>query len=517
MELQQGTLPWLLKHELRLWWRDFSGKWIIIGVVAFFGIFIASMLVLWLSLSAMFERIRQLTFSGSLPDALLWTAGGIFVFLFTLSLLSATNQSLSMMFERSDLDLLISSPVSTKTVLASRLLRLAIGSFLGICLLVVPLTLVAIPLGFIRILGSYPALFAMCIITSSLGILINIGLVQLLGARTARTVSQFIGYLFSIIFFLLSQSSTLFQEQSQAALDWWHQVTMSNGFFHSQSWIWLPAKAIFFDFPSLILLITSSALMLWLTVEVSHLAFVDGTQQSLTTKKNQPQSTKKIHFRSNFNWIFLLKEWQSIIRNPYILSRLLYAIIAFVPLMILTFQKSNAQSTDGILAILSTGIPFAGATFTSTLGAICFSAEEAPELLKSSPVPSNYLRWLKLLAVLIPAWVISSPLFVILVFRDGAWFSTGMVFLLATTCHALFSLWSSRPVPISSLFSGKQVPSGDYGLSVLQFLSYMVLAGLALSVFRENLLLILIFLTIELVLMLGAYWRSRSIGTSLGF
>jgi ABC-2 type transport system permease protein len=517
LKLQQGTLPWLLQHDLRLWWRNFSGKWIIVGIMAFFGISVALMLVLWLSLLAMSDRVRQLMFSGSLPDGLLWTAGGIFISLFTFSLLSATNQSLSMMFERSDLDLLISSPVSTKTVLASRLLGLAIGNFLGICLVIVPLTLVTIPFGLFRLLGIYPALFAMCIITSSLAILINLALVQLLGARTARTVSQLIGYLLSIGFFLLSQTSTLFPEQSQAALTWWHQATLPTGFFHSQSWIWLPARAIFADFRSLTLLITSSGLMLWLTVEVSHLAFVKGTQQSLTTKKNQSQSTKKIHFRTNFNWIFLLKEWRSIIRNPYILSRLLYAIIAFVPLMILTFQKGNAQSTDGILAILSTGIPLAGATFTATLGVICFSAEEAPELLKSSPVPSNHLRWLKLLAVLIPGWLISSPLFVILVFRGGAWFSTGIVFLLATTCHALLSLWSSRPIPLNSLFSNKQGTTGDYGLFMLQFISYVVLLGLAVGVSQANLLLILIFSIVELAVMLGAYGRSRSIGTALGF
>jgi ABC-2 type transport system permease protein len=517
MKFQQGTLPWLLQHELRLWWRNFSGKWIIIGVMALFGILTTLMVTVWLSLTTISDRIRHLMFSGPIPDVLLWAAGGTCLFLFTVSLLSAINQSLAMMFERSDLDLLISSPVSTKTVLTSRLLGLAIENFLGSCLFIVPLTLIATLLGFIRLLGIYLALFAICTITSSLAILINLTLVKLLGARNARIISQFIGYIVSIGFFLLSQSSTLFTEQFQAASVWWGQATRPNYFFHSQSWIWLPAKAIFSDFPSLMFIIISSALMLWLTVEISHFAFVKGTQQSLTTKKNQPQSNKKARFQNNFNWVFLLKEWRSIIRNPYILSRLLYAIIAFVPLMILTFQKNNDQSTDRILAILAMGIPLVGATFTSTLGPICFSAEEAPDLLKSSPLPSNHLRWLKLLAVLIPGWLIAAPLFVILVLRGGAWFSTGMIFLLATTCHAILSLWSSQPIPLGSLFSSKKGTTGDYGLFILQGISYMVVFGLALATAQENLILMLIFLIIELVIMLSAYARSRSIGTSLGF
>jgi ABC-2 type transport system permease protein len=517
MNFQQGTLPWFLQHELRLWWRNFSGKWIVIGTMALFGIFMAVMLTLWLSFAAISDRIRQLMFFESIPDGLLWAAGGVCLLLFTFSLLSATHQTLSMMFERSDLDLLISSPISTKTVLTSRLLGLAIENFLGICLFFVPLTIVIVPLGFIRLLGIYPALFAICIITSSLAILINLALVKLLGARNARIVSQFMGYILSIVFFLLSQSATLFEKQLQAALVWWNQATLPNGFFHSQGWIWLPAKAIFSDFPSLTLLLISSAAILWLTVQVSHLAFVKGTQQSLTTKKNHPQSNQKIRFKTNSNWIFLLKEWRSIIRNPYILSRLLYTIIAYIPLLILVFQRSNAQSADRILATLSTGIPLFGATFSSTLGAICFSAEEAPDLLKSSPVPSNHLRWLKLLAVLIPGWLIASPLFIILVFRGGAWFSSGVVFLLATICHAILSLWSSRPIPLSSLFSGKKGMIEDYGLLILQLLSLMVFFVLALVVSQGNLLLTLIFLIIELFIMLGAYARSRSIGTSLGF
>jgi ABC-2 type transport system permease protein len=516
LKFQQGTLSWLLQHELQLWWRGFSGKWIVIGAVAFMGIVVAVMSILWLSLSSIDGRIRQGIFSGSLPDGLLWMAGGVFVLLFGLSLISATNQSLAMMFEQGDLDLLVSSPVSMRTVLASRLLVLAIENFLGICTLIVLPSLIAIALGFIRILGSYPALLAMCLVTSGLGMLINIGLVRLLGARTARMVSQFIGYIFSVGFFLLSQSATLFRVQFQAALAWWHQATMPDGCFYSQSWIWLPAKAMFADLPSLTLLIAGSALTLWLTVEVSHQAFMQGTQQSLTTPNKRLTSTERIHFGTNFNWIFLLKEWKSIVRSPYILSQLLYAIIAFIPLAILTFQKSNTQSIDGILTILAMGLPVAGATFTSTLGAVCFSAEEAPELLKSSPVASYHLRRLKLLAVLIPGWVISFPLFLMLIIKGGDWFSTGIVFMLATICHTLFSLWSSRPIPLASLFS-KQQGSGDYGLLILQSISFVVLVGLAVGVAQKNWLSIGIFFTTELILVVAAYWRSREIGTSLGF
>lgn len=517
MKFQQGTLPWLLKHELRLWWRGFSGKWIVIGTMGFFGILVTLTLVLWLSLAAMSDRIRQQIFAGSPPDSLLWTAGGLFVFLFVFSLLSSINRSLAMMFDRSDLDLQISSPVSTKTVLASQLLGVAIENFLGISGLILLPSFLAICLGFIQILASYPALFATCIITSSLGILINLTLVKLLGASLARTAAQFIGYVLSIGIFLLSQSSTLFQAQSQAALAWWSQATLPKMFFHSQSWIWIPARAILADLPALILLVAGSALVFWLTVEIAHRAFIAGIKQSLTTQRSQSRSTKKVNFNNNFNWLFLIKEWRSIARNPYVLSRLLYAIIGFIPLIVLTFQKSFDRPADGILTVLSIGLPVVGATFTSTLGTICFSAEESPDLLRSAPMPSSHLRWLKLLAVIIPSWAIASPLFITLFIKNGAWFSTGIVFFLATACHALLSLWSSRPIALDRLFSNQQGTEGDYGLVILQTLSYMVFVGLALSANKGDLFLTLVLLTIELILMTSAYWRSRSIGTSLGF
>ncbi|MEB3211943.1 MAG: hypothetical protein VKL39_11340, partial [Leptolyngbyaceae bacterium] len=61
-----GTLPWLLTHELRLWWRDLKAKWflLIIGIIS--GIAILTITLSWFLISVVGEQ-SLLTIPDPLP------------------------------------------------------------------------------------------------------------------------------------------------------------------------------------------------------------------------------------------------------------------------------------------------------------------------------------------------------------------------------------------------------------------------------------------------------------------
>ena len=128
------------------------------------------------------------------------------------------------------------------------------------------------------------------------------------------------------------------------------------------------------------------------------------------------------------------------------------------------------------------------------------------------------LRRFKLMAVLIPTWLLVSPLFVILILRGEPWLPALAVFLGATVCSAFLGLWNAQPISIAGLIKRqRQKISKDSVLAVLQFISFFVWMFLGFQMSQGNLIAILSSIGLITILMLIAYQRSRVLGSSLGF
>lgn len=108
--MQVGTLPWLLRHELRLWWRELSAErstriWLVVLVVAA----LALVVFLWNILAS----IRQTLKASTLPEAAIWIAVAIWFVGFFYTFYQAVEQSIVALFDRGDLDSCSSAPPST--------------------------------------------------------------------------------------------------------------------------------------------------------------------------------------------------------------------------------------------------------------------------------------------------------------------------------------------------------------------------------------------------------------------
>jgi len=115
--MQVGSLPWLLRHELRLWWRDRTSKpgvagWAIALGILFTGLF----LQLWMVLST----VRTLLPPANLAQLGFWMATGLWVVGFCYAFIQSIRQSIIALFDRGDLDLLISSWLTDKTIQEDR-------------------------------------------------------------------------------------------------------------------------------------------------------------------------------------------------------------------------------------------------------------------------------------------------------------------------------------------------------------------------------------------------------------
>lgn len=533
-QFRPGSLLWLIVHECRLWWRDLQAKWFLYIVGGLLTVATLLLAGVWLSMISAGE-LPPARIPSPPPPLALRIAGGVWVFLFIYAFIQSMQHSLTALFDRGDLDLLVSSPIPSKTVFASRLLSVAVEVFLGFLLLVLPATLLIIAAGAFQLLGIYPALVGLCLTTASLSMLLALGLVKLVGARRARTLAQVLTMAIAGAFFVSMQLLNLNARDSLS------QPNGSAGLFEGaadglslspESWLWFPVRTLFMDVPSVIATLVISGGLVWLTIETLNGQFIQGTQQSTTVSisRRSPalqtatrrRSSQAMAFNQGLTRVFLMKEWRVIKRSPYLISRTLISMVFLIPLMLLVVQDSSrlSGSPAGLDLGIVTGValPSAGAFLTSSLAVICIAGEEAPDLLKSAPISGQRVRVLKLSAILIPVWSVLA-LFFVIVLMQGVNILPGLLLtLLATSCTALVRLWNAKPISLAAMMMRQRENAfNDTILIVLENALFFLWIVLGAQIHQGNEIAVLILLGIVLAIMAISYWRSRALGSSLGF
>lgn len=528
--MKVASLLWLLGYELRLWWREVRSKpgmmaWSIGLGVLFAGAF----LLLWLALASVREvmsparwqdpEVQSYLAAQGLPELAFWTAViGWLVGLFY-AFIQAMQQSAYALFDRGDLDLLVSSPISSKVIFASRLLSVALRIFLNYCPIVVPMSLFAVAIGFPQLLGLYPALIGLSLSTASLAMLLTLWLVRWLGARRARTFAQVLTALLSALLFLSTQLPNLLRgvNVDRGGLAALRSGFEAGGILAAESQLWFPVRAIFLDLPSVLLTLLTSGILMWIAVETLHRSFVGGTQQSVTTVKRSVRLPSKIRFSGGFNRVMLLKEWRIIWRNPYLMSATFLQVLFLIPALVIVLRGEGGNAIASFSTFITVTSVVVGESLTQTLTRLCVSGEEAPDLLKSSPVQGQVLRRFKLLAALIPVWLLMLPLFVILMIQGERWFMPLLLFLSATTCAAMLRLWNSQPIRLADIGKRQQNAQGDLPLGILETLSLFAWAWLGLMIYQGEVWMITLPIAVIVIVVAIAYWRSQQLGSSLGF
>lgn len=513
---------WLLKNELRLWWRKVTGAkgfWVWTIVLGLLGVSLLSFL--WLGLSALRAETASLA-PADIPDAAVWVAIALCFLTFLFAFNQAVSESVIVLFERGDLDLLLSSPVSSRAIFAVRLLSVALTVFLGFCLFAVPASLLAILLGLPRLLGIYLALAAICLIATSAGMLVTLSLVRLIGAKRARTWVQILNLITTLIVLLGFQLPNFLQTSSFNAsglLGTLQSWTSSNRPLASligvDSGLWFLARTLWLEpLPAITTVLVSSAIAI-ATVRTLSQSFIQGTQQS-TTRKHRARSGVGTDLKDGFNRIILTKEWRMMRRSPYLISQVAIQILLVLPLTWVILQGGNSGNFS-IDRVASFAPPFLGGQLAYAFTYVCLSGEEAADLLKSSPIKSSLLRRRKQLAALAPVWLLLSPIFGLLAWQGHVWLPGLIATIGATVSASFLRLWNSRPVARKEMFRQRQLGKTDIFLGLLESGSTWTWAGLGAALYSGSSALALVLIgAIATVILLG-YWRGRQLGSFLHY
>jgi ABC-2 type transport system permease protein len=439
-----GSSRWLLRHELRMAWYgtavNAGGRrrwsWVSIAVWA----------LAWLLLHAgAFLLLRNLGPGAVTDPRLAIPATLALVAIATFMLSTSLKASVMALFERGDLDLLLSSPLPSRSIFTVRLLGVILSGAALYLFLFGPLVHVGLALGQFRWIGVYVAIASTATLMACLGMLLTLALVRVLGARRTRVLAQVLGAVAGALLFLLSQAYSLLVQtggdggRTERALRW----AAETPWLAPDSALWLPGRAVLGEpLPTLAMALLGIAAFA-LTAGRTHRFFVHGLQEAAGSARaaSKPAGQLRMHFRRSLFDAVVVKEWRLIARDPHLISQILLQLVYLAPMLFLVMRHDGAPGPA-----IGAGLALLSSSLTASLAWLIVSAEDAPDLLQSSPAAARTIALAKLAAsVMPPLLLVALPLLWLVVHAPLAGILISFVVTGAVLGAALIVTWQGRP------------------------------------------------------------------------
>lgn len=442
MRGRPGSSWWLLQHELRMFWfthgaRAKKRSW----AVPLLGIF-------WLCLHGFaYTLLHKMPAPPASVLALLAIGiTAVLVVVGTFMFSSGLKSCVDSLFERGDVDLLLSSPLPSRSIFTVRLAAVTLSVASVYLFLVSPVVDVGVVLGHAGWLAAYAVILAWASICCSLSMLLTLLLVRVLGARKTRVVAQVLSAIAGALMFLLAQAQNIFQIYSPEALQSLTTGSVAlGGMLAPDSVLWAPGRAAMGYGTPLLGLVAIAIALFFFTVRFTHGFFVRGLQQAVSTVrvKRKDAGVRQGQFGRHLMEVVLRKEWKLIARDPHLISQVLLQLLYLLPVgfMVLRAEQHAAPSLAAAMAMLAAGL-------TSSLTWIIVAAEDAPDLLQASPAAMRIIRLAKIGAAVIPVLLLMTlPLLWALAQRPLTGLLMCFTVVAAIGSAALIGLWQGRPAP----------------------------------------------------------------------
>jgi ABC-2 type transport system permease protein len=487
--LQPGSPSWLLHHELRLTWRTVAGAriWILLTLGA----------LLWLCLHVLAWTAIRATVDDVMPPAVYLYGGVGTLFVATFILSSAISKSISVFFERGDLDLLLASPVAGRTIFTVRCLSVALNIILPWAFFLTPFAHMGLVAGRPSLIAIYPALMAIGLLFAAIGVNLTLLLVHWLGARRARVTIQLIAALTGAGFFLAIQAHNFLSPASQQAIAAAiGRLRQDGGLLAPDSMLWLPFRALLGEPLPLLSLCVLGFGLFWLAAHLSQRAFIGGLQATVgVTPSPLRQVRTRRMFQQSLGMTIIGKEWKLIARDPHLITQTLLQVLYMMPLVFVANRGKVHAAVIPAAVMLAAGL--AGSLCNLTV-----AAEDAPELIAAAPVSLPRIRWIKICAALIPVWLLTTPLLMFYLLTHAA---DGLVLLActvgATLSAGMVQIWHPRVRDRKSMTHG--IAKLEWQ-TLIETFSSLAWAGCAYALLQYPLLLLL-FLPLAIIGPLGAW------------
>lgn len=456
--LPAGSFAWLVAHELRLNLRNFNRRsrmtWL--GLVLLIG-YVALGIMVAMQLRDVPFRSVPIILNGVLAASVL-----ILSFMTTQAVLS----SYRTLYDAGDLDLLLSAPLSDRTVLGAKLLGIAGTIVLTYAALLLPMVLPVAILGHPQLFGLVALLAALALLAACIGLAVTLTLAWIAGPRAARTVGQIAAAALGGGFFLLSQFMSQ-GKPGRGRIEIFDQLRASK--VGEGPIGGLPGRAVFGDPVAILVIFGGAVLLFFLTNRVFQTRFLASYQAAGMRLARTKASRRGIarHFSNGLFRTVFAKEMTLLWRDPALLFQIVLRLIYLAPLVLLGMGGRGGGLPIGA-TLAFTSVLVVG-QLAGSFAWLTISAEDTPDLLVVAPVERDQIDIAKLLAALAMSAPIGMllPITVALQTLPGGLLTIAMT-ALAGALAGMIELKLGKPMPRTS-FNRRQrggAVAGLLGLAV---------------------------------------------------
>ena len=431
--LTPGSFTWLLRHELRLALRGTGTRtrWVARNLPS---ILLAT--VPTIGGVALAYLLRDTgPFSDRAVARMLGFVGAGVVTLLVLMISTAAIAVLRTFHDRHDLDLLMSSPVPSATILAATAVGVAVTVAAPFALFVGPFALASAVFGEPRWLGGLVMVGVNATVATSIALGLTSLMFGAIGARRARTIIQLGAAVMGGAVFLISQLGNV-----SPALTHRLYLTVTRRWPSPLDW---PARAAAGEPLPLAAMIAFAGLAAWSAARFGahHLAASADTG----TSSRSVVRAGPVRFRTGLARIIVTKELRLIVRDPELITQIALRLVYLIPMAALVLRGRDGVDPGPAVAAAATA--FAG-LLASSLAWIIVCAEDAPDLLAAAPLAAATVERAKLVAAcLAPVALIAVASAAIIGSAPWAAAVTLVMGVVAALTAALLQAWFGKVQP----------------------------------------------------------------------
>jgi len=411
---QPASLTWFAAHELRLSWRDWLAmmtagqRWrarnVALALVAF-GV------VMHLIAYAM---VGPYAAAGADPDkATLVTITGCALLSWSLMASQAMESVTRAFYSRSDLDLILSSPVAAERLFAVRIATMAGAIILMSVLLAAPFINMLALRGGAHWLGAYPVAAAMGATAAAFSVALTVALFRLIGPKRTRLIAQIVAAVIGAGFVIGLQLGAIVSYGTLSRTAYLSSTSLVALAPPLDSPLWWPARAMLGDLRALAAVVLASLALLLAAIAVFSGRFGEHAVAAQSAGLGPAREHRAGGFRAgSAKRALRRKEWVLLARDPWLVSQTLMQLLYLLPPAFLLW-KSFGDGASALVLLVPVLVMGAG-QLAGGLAWLAISGEDAPDLVATAPVvPADIVR-AKIEAVLGAILLVFAPFLVAL-------------------------------------------------------------------------------------------------------
>ena len=397
---QAGSLTWFAAHELRLSWRDWLSmmtagrRWRARSVAVALVVFAVIMHVI------AYAMVGPYAAAGAAADkTTLVTITGCALLAWSLMASQAMESVTRAFYTRSDLDLILSSPVKAQKLFAVRIATMAGAIVLMAVLLAAPFIDMLALRGGAHWLGAYAVAAAMGATAAAFSVALTVALFRLIGPKRTRLIAQIVAAVIGAAFVIGLQLGAIVSYGTLSRTAYLGSTSLVALAPPLDSPLWWPARAMLGDPRALAAVVLASLALLLAAIAIFSGRFGEHAVAAQSVGQGAAREHRAGAFRGgSAKRALRRKEWVLLRRDPWLVSQTLMQLLYLLPPAFLLW-KSFGDGTSALVLLVPVLVMGAG-QLAGGLAWLAISGEDAPDLVATAPVKPGDIVRAKIEAVL---------------------------------------------------------------------------------------------------------------------